>query len=213
MPAERSGAVAGVVLAAGSSTRMGRNKLYFELDGESLLRRVVRRALDAGLDPVLVVVGHDVPAGHGVPSALVPALVTVVVVAGATLGGGPRLRAWAPVAGIVLGSVAAAGFGTYDTARVAQAAWIGFPDPQWPGLDLEFGSPFWGLLPAFLLVYVVTAILSISAILAVQAVAWRQQRAVDFRAVEGGVFADAISNLMAALGARSPMAPVPRRRR
>ena len=59
MPAERSGAVAGVVLAAGSSTRMGRNKLFFELDGETLLRRVVRRAIDAGLDPVLVVVGHE----------------------------------------------------------------------------------------------------------------------------------------------------------
>ena len=59
MPAERSGAVAGVVLAAGSSTRMGRNKLFFELDGETLIRRVVRRAIDAGLDPVLVVVGHE----------------------------------------------------------------------------------------------------------------------------------------------------------
>ena len=59
MPAERGGAVAGVVLAAGSSTRMGRNKLFFELDGETLLRRVVRRAIDAGLDPVLVVVGHE----------------------------------------------------------------------------------------------------------------------------------------------------------
>ncbi len=59
MPAERSGAVAGVVLAAGSSTRMGRNKLFFDLDGETLLRRVVRRAIDAGLDPVLVVVGHE----------------------------------------------------------------------------------------------------------------------------------------------------------
>ena len=59
MPSERSGAVAGVVLAAGSSTRMGRNKLYFELDGETLLRRVVRRAIRAGLDPVIVVVGHE----------------------------------------------------------------------------------------------------------------------------------------------------------
>ena len=59
MQSERSGAVAGVVLAAGSSTRMGRNKLFFELDGETLLRRVVRRAIDAGLDPAIVVVGHE----------------------------------------------------------------------------------------------------------------------------------------------------------
>lgn len=59
MPAERSGAVAGVVLAAGSATRMGRNKLLFELDGETLLRRVVGRASGAGLDPVIVVLGHE----------------------------------------------------------------------------------------------------------------------------------------------------------
>ncbi len=56
---ERSGPVAGVVLAAGSSTRMGRNKLFFALAGETLLRRVVRRAVGAGLDPVIVVTGHE----------------------------------------------------------------------------------------------------------------------------------------------------------
>ncbi len=64
-PSERSGPVAGVVLAAGSSTRMGRNKLFFELDGETLLRRVVRRAIDAGLDPVVVVVGHEAERARG----------------------------------------------------------------------------------------------------------------------------------------------------
>jgi len=51
--------VAGVLLAAGSSRRMGRDKLYLELEGESLLRRAARRALEAGLDPVLVVTGPD----------------------------------------------------------------------------------------------------------------------------------------------------------
>jgi molybdenum cofactor cytidylyltransferase len=38
---------------------MGRNKLLLELAGESVLRRAVGTALDAGLDPVLVVVGHE----------------------------------------------------------------------------------------------------------------------------------------------------------
>ncbi|MGH9367853.1 MAG: nucleotidyltransferase family protein [Thermoanaerobaculia bacterium] len=59
MRRERAGPVAGVVLAAGASTRMGRNKLFLRLDGESLLRRAVGRAAAAGLDPVLVVVGHE----------------------------------------------------------------------------------------------------------------------------------------------------------
>jgi molybdenum cofactor cytidylyltransferase len=50
--------VAGVVLAAGLSTRMGRNKLLLEVAGEPVVTRAVRSARDAGLDPVLVVVGH-----------------------------------------------------------------------------------------------------------------------------------------------------------
>jgi molybdenum cofactor cytidylyltransferase len=52
-------AVAGVVLAAGSSTRMGRNKLLFELDGEALVARAARRAAAAGLDSIVVVLGHE----------------------------------------------------------------------------------------------------------------------------------------------------------
>jgi molybdenum cofactor cytidylyltransferase len=51
--------VAGVVLAAGASTRFGRNKLLLELEGESLVRRAAKAALGAGLDPVFVVLGHE----------------------------------------------------------------------------------------------------------------------------------------------------------
>jgi molybdenum cofactor cytidylyltransferase len=53
--------VAGVILAAGASRRMGpgRNKMLLQLEGESLVRRAVRRALAAGLSPVVVVIGHE----------------------------------------------------------------------------------------------------------------------------------------------------------
>jgi len=54
-----AGPVAGVVLAAGASARMGSNKLLLELEGEPLVRRAARCALEAGLDPVVVVVGHE----------------------------------------------------------------------------------------------------------------------------------------------------------
>jgi molybdenum cofactor cytidylyltransferase len=59
MPADRQGPVAGVLLAAGTSSRMGSNKLLFELDGESVLRRAARRALAGGLSPLVVVLGHE----------------------------------------------------------------------------------------------------------------------------------------------------------
>src|SRR5688572_12648517 len=54
-----SAVVAGVVLAAGASTRMGHNKLLLELEGMTLLRRAAVRAVEAGLTPVIVVLGHD----------------------------------------------------------------------------------------------------------------------------------------------------------
>jgi len=53
--------VAAVVLAAGSSSRMGRNKLLLELAGETLVRRAVRSAVAAGVDDVVVVLGHEEP--------------------------------------------------------------------------------------------------------------------------------------------------------
>src|SRR6266704_2579014 len=59
MKDDRSGRVAGVVLAAGTSSRMGRNKLFLRLGGTSVLRRAVATAREAGLDPVLVVLGHE----------------------------------------------------------------------------------------------------------------------------------------------------------
>ena len=68
--------VAGIVLAAGSSTRMGRNKLLLELDGETVVQRVARTAIDAGLDPVIVVTGH---AHEAVAAQLDDFAVTTVV--------------------------------------------------------------------------------------------------------------------------------------
>ena len=37
---------------------MGRNKLLLELGGETVVQRAARTAIDAGLDPVIVVTGH-----------------------------------------------------------------------------------------------------------------------------------------------------------
>ncbi|MDE0222864.1 MAG: nucleotidyltransferase family protein [Spirochaetaceae bacterium] len=61
-PAPASGGgVAGVVLAAGSSSRLGTPKQLLRYRGETLLHRTVRLALAAGLDPVHVVLGCSAP--------------------------------------------------------------------------------------------------------------------------------------------------------
>lgn len=52
------GPVAGIVLAAGRSTRLGRPKQLLDLGGRPLLRRTLDNALASSLDQVLLVLGH-----------------------------------------------------------------------------------------------------------------------------------------------------------
>lgn len=49
--------IAGIILAAGGSTRFGRPKQLLDWKGQPFVRAVARTALDAGLTPVIVVTG------------------------------------------------------------------------------------------------------------------------------------------------------------
>jgi len=49
--------ISAVILAAGGSLRFGKAKQLLNFRGETLIRRVVRAAIEAGCDPIVVVVG------------------------------------------------------------------------------------------------------------------------------------------------------------
>tara|TARA_B100002003_G_scaffold78692_1_gene73627 strand:+ start:2369 stop:2956 length:588 start_codon:yes stop_codon:yes gene_type:complete len=52
--------IAGIVLAAGGSTRMGqKNKLILHVNGMSIISSTVGAAVESSLDPVRVVLGND----------------------------------------------------------------------------------------------------------------------------------------------------------
>lgn len=51
--------IKGVVLAAGSSRRLGQSKQLLVLDGKPLIAHVVERCLSSGLDDAIVVVGYE----------------------------------------------------------------------------------------------------------------------------------------------------------
>ena len=138
----------------------------------------------------------DVPEGSPTFAAPLSALATVLVICGVSLKAAGALRLWAPVLGVVAGSVTGGFFGLYDLDRVVAASWFGLPNAEWPGLQLDFGPVFWALLPAFLLVAMIGTIRTISSSVAVQRVSWRGHRALDFRAVQGAVTVEGISNLM-----------------
>ena len=155
--------------------------------------------------PVIFEQLNNVPEGTALAGGPLSAGTTLAVVLGITLKARGALRLWAPIIGIVAGSLVAAAFGFYDTDLVASAPWVGLPSAAWPGIDLQFGAAFWSLLPAFLFITVVCTIQTISGAVAVQSVSWRRPRAVDFRAVQSAVASDSTGNLLSALAGTMPL--------
>ena len=149
--------------------------------------------------PIIFEMFDHVPEGTHAAAAPVCAVATFVLIAGISLRAQGVLRLWAPVIGVVGGSLVAALFGLYDLDRIGRAGWIGLPDLVWPGFDLGFGPAFWSLMPAIVLVTLVGAIETVSDSVAIQKVSWRRPRAVDFRAVQGAVAADGVGNLLSGL--------------
>jgi molybdenum cofactor cytidylyltransferase len=56
--------IGAILLAAGSSSRMGQSKQLLQINGESLLRSSVNIVLEAGLKNVVVVLGSNAEAHH-----------------------------------------------------------------------------------------------------------------------------------------------------
>ena len=145
-------------------------------------------------------------APDGSPASAAPfcALLTVLVTLAIALGSKGALRLWAPLIGVVAGSVAAGFLGLYDLDRVADAPWIGLPELAWPGLNLDFGPAFWALLPGFAFIALIGTLRTMSSCVAVQGVSWRRRRAVDFRAVQGAVTVDGSASVLSGLAGTVP---------
>ena len=145
-----------------------------------------------------------VPEDASPAAAPITFIVAVAVMAGFGLRARGIGRLWAPVAGVVTGSVAAAFLGLYDFEQVAAAAWIGAPAGGWPGFDLSFGPAFWALLPGFVIVTLIGAVETIGDAVGIQRVSWRTPRAPVYRAVQGAVAADGLGNLLSGIAGTVP---------
>ena len=154
--------------------------------------------------PVVFSRMHQAPDQAPVLAAPLTALATMLVILGISLKGTAALRLWAPVIGVVGGSLVAGAFGLYELGRVVDAPWIGMPRGGWPGVQLDLGAPFVGLLPAFVFVALIGAIQTITSAVVIQRASWRRPRAVDYRAVEGAVAADGVCKLLSGLAGIMP---------
>jgi molybdenum cofactor cytidylyltransferase len=82
--------IAGIVLAAGRSSRLGRPKQLLPVQGEPLLRHTIHQVLASSLDSVVLVVGHDADA---IRDAVADLSLDVVFNPDAALGQSTSVRA------------------------------------------------------------------------------------------------------------------------
>ena len=102
------------------------------------------------------------------------------------------------VLGVVVGYVAAVGFGEVDFEIVRQASWIGLP--EFHAVANPFADPtLWGILPAFLPVVLVLVAENVGHVKSVGLMINRDLDPVTGRAL----FADGVSTVLAGLGGGS----------
>ncbi len=141
------------------------------------------------------------------PGAPWVALVTILPVMILTFFGQGGLKLWAPIIGIVLGcalhGLLGGEFNLVLPERVADGlttpVWFGLPELSWPGLDLSFGPHFWMLLPMFFVVTIVGALETYGDAIAIQKTSQVEDKATDYRVVQGALNADGMGNLLAGL--------------
>ncbi|MDF2095979.1 uracil-xanthine permease family protein [Aquibaculum arenosum] len=114
------------------------------------------------------------------------------------------LKLWGPLGGVLTGCLVAWSIDLLDVSAVATAPWFGLPSVAWPGLDLSFGPAFWGLLPAFIIVTLVGAVETYGDAIAIQRLSHREQRPLDFKVIQGAVYADGVGNLLSGVAGTLP---------
>lgn len=154
--------------------------------------------------PILFDMITEIPEGGSIAGNSISAGAALLVTILLAFKAKGVLRLWAPMIGVLAGTVAALFFGMYDTQSIQDAAWIGFPTVGWPGIDLSFGPIFWAFLPAFIFVTMIGAIETVGDSIAIQQISWRQPRASDFRTVQGAITADGIGNFLSGVAGTIP---------
>ena len=182
-----------------------------------LLRRIITPVVSGTLMALISVT--VMPMGFAllteVPAQAPPAAAPVITLITATAAlclmlRAPRLlRAWTPVLALALGCVAAGFFGILDLTPVREAGWFGIPAAALPGLDARFDSNFWLLLPAFLFVTLVITVRQVSDAIVMQRLSRREQKATDFRRVQGAVAACGAGTLLSGVAGVLPIWPYP----
>ena len=137
---------------------------------------------------------------------LAPGLAALAVGVMISLQGTAFWRMWILPATVAVGLVVAAPLGFYDARIILDASWVSLPHFSWPGQELNLGADFWALLPVFVLVNITAFMKAVGDLSVIHRASYRDQAAIDFRSVQGGLNVYGVGTLLSGLLGTLPVA-------
>ena len=158
------------------------------------------------------------PAGESTLLYLAPGMAALAAGVLISLQDTPLWRMWILPVTVVVGLVVAVPLGLYDTAFIVDAPWVSLPHPGQLDLDLRpvlgtesalglnFGADFWALLPIFVLVNLAAFMKVVGDLSVIHRASYRNQTAIDFRRIQGGLNVYGLGTLLSGLLGTLPVA-------
>ena len=146
------------------------------------------------------------PEGESMALFLAPGMAALAAGVLISLQDAPLWRIWILPVTVAVGLIVAVPLGLYDAGIIVDAPWLYFPNSGWPGLDLSFGADFWALLPVFVFVNLTAFMKAVGDLSVIYRASYRNQSAIDFRTVQGGLNVYGVGTLLSGLLGTLPVA-------
>ena len=115
-------------------------------------------------------------------------------------------RIWILPVTVAVGLIVAVPLGFFDVGSIIGSSWLSLPQFGWPGLDFSFGADFWTLLPVFVIVNLTAFVKAVGDLSVIQGASYRNQSAIDFRRVQGGLNVYGAGTILSGLLGTLPVA-------
>ena len=146
------------------------------------------------------------PEGQSTVVFLAPGMAALAAGVLISLQDTPVWRMWILPITVAVGLVVAVPLGFYNTDIIAGTPWLRLPHLGWPGLGLTFSADFWALLPVFVLVNLTAFMKAVGDLSVIYRASYRNQSAIDFRTVQGGLNVYGAGTLLSGILGTLPVA-------
>jgi len=135
---------------------------------------------------------------------LLTGCVTIGVILLCTLLGNKHIQIWSPLFGLIAGIIVAIFFGITNFTDLSEHDFFGFPNGKWILPNFHFQLSHIPIFISFLFATLASTIETIGDSITIQDSSVNNLKKINYEVVQGGLYADAVSNILAGLLGTTP---------